>query len=100
MAVLLFASGVSEGWTLDDNPGARAPPRSSPGVPGSHPKSIHPGFTPLTVAVGHERPRRHDPEPAGLVVLHGLHDLGPGVHDERAVPGHRLPDRLPAQHHD
>ena len=36
------------------------------------------------------------PQAAGLVVLEGLHELGPGVHHERAVSSDRLPDRLAA----
>jgi hypothetical protein len=37
---------------------------------------------------------------AGLVVLEGLDQFRLGVHDERAVGGHRLPDRLPAEQQD
>jgi hypothetical protein len=36
-------------------------------------------------------------EPAGLEVLECLHDLDLGVHHERAGPGDRLADRLPAE---
>src|SRR5438445_10153825 len=40
------------------------------------------------------------PKPPGLVILEGLHELGPGVHHERAVRSDRLPDRLAAKHQD
>ncbi len=47
---------------------------------------------------GKLRPLRGDrAEPARLVVLERLHQLGPGVHHERAVGGDRLPDRLAAE---
>src|SRR5690242_1637259 len=36
-------------------------------------------------------------QPAGLEVLESLDQLGPGVHDERAVGGNRLANRLAAQ---
>ena len=36
-------------------------------------------------------------EPAGLVVLEGLDELGAGVHHERPVGGHRLADGLAAE---
>src|SRR5690242_4620825 len=42
--------------------------------------------------------RGNRPEPAGLVVLEGAHELGPRVHHEGAVCGDRLPDRLAAEH--
>src|SRR5437667_454658 len=39
-------------------------------------------------------------EAARLVVLERLDQLGPGVHDERAVGRDRLADRLAAEHQD
>src|SRR5215472_8790444 len=41
---------------------------------------------------------RERTEPARLVVLECLDQLGPGVHDERAVRGDWLPDWLAAEH--
>src|SRR3990172_2652013 len=34
-------------------------------------------------------PGRDDSHPAGLIILHGLNDLGPDVHHERPIPGAR-----------
>ena len=52
---------------------------------------------PRTGLDGHRRDRA---QPARLVVLEGLDQLGAGVHDERPVGRHRLPDRLPAEQQD
>ena len=38
------------------------------------------------------------PHPAGLVILHGLNQFVPGVHDKGPVPCNRLANRLAAHH--
>ena len=54
----------------------------------------------LQHVVARVRLGRDSPQPPGLVVLEGLHQLGAGVHDERPVRRDRLPDRLPAEQQD
>jgi hypothetical protein len=50
--------------------------------------------------VGHQGVGRYPAEAAGLEVLDGLADLGPGVHHKRAVVFDMFADRLTAEDED
>jgi hypothetical protein len=64
--------------------------------------TVHQGLTAalFTRTSGGQAGRRDGAEPAGLVVLDRLEDLGAGVHDERSVVHDRGPDRQPTEEKD